>query len=217
MAKPADTTHLSKKKKRGKGAAFLRQAIQTKTDECLVWPYATSRGYGMASVAGKQIKAHVWICLQAHGPKPFPEAHAAHSCGNSLCVNPQHVRWASVQENIDDKKLHGRQTRGTAVNTAVLTEEQVLKIVNDPRPYYIVAAEYGCGTSTIASIHRGKSWRHVTGINPKSAPHRCPRWPFTETQIAEIKSDPRSCHAMARVIGCSADTINKIRRGLRAA
>lgn len=212
-------TPITEKKRRvmGKGHAFLLKALAHESDDCLLWPYGKIKGYGAAGVCGSNVKTHVWVCEQYRGPKPFPEAHAAHRCGNTACVNKHHIRWATPLENIRDKALHGRQTRGEAINTAVLTEEQVKKIAHDGRPFPEIAREYGCTRSTVRSIQAGESWRAVTGIDPAKHKPRQKRWNFSREQVEEIKSDPRSCKQMARAIGCSSTTINEIRRGLRAA
>jgi len=209
---------ITEKKQRdeGLGIAFLRQALQHESTDCLEWPFAKANGYGQCRINGKNVKAHVWICLQAHGAKPFANAHAAHRCGNSACINKHHIRWATPRENIHDKALHGRQTKGEDINTAVLTREQVLRIANDNRPFTEIARAYGCGRSTVRSIHRGESWKDVTGIKPETAQVRQRRHHFSPEQVAVICRDPRSCSKMAKVYGCSASTINEIRRGIRA-
>ena len=204
-----------KVRKSGKGALFLRHAITVETDSCIEWPHGKANGYGLSRVNGRNWPAHAWICTEAHGPKPFDGAHAAHSCGNRCCVNKRHVRWATARENIHDKALHGRQTKGEGINTAVLTREQVLEIAADSRSFVAIAEAYGCARSTVRAIHAGESWTHVTGITKATAKVRQPRLTFSPEDIEAIRADSRSCKQMAKVVGCSHSTINEIRRGLR--
>lgn len=83
-------------------------AMQHDSDECLLWPFAqTSDGYG---VLGNSTASRV-VCERAHGP-PFAGADAAHSCDVKLCVNRRHLRWATRQENVDEKRrVYARQGR----------------------------------------------------------------------------------------------------------
>ena len=36
-----------------------------------------------------------------------------HLCHNKLCVNPTHLRWGNVQENLRTSLLHKQERRGT--------------------------------------------------------------------------------------------------------
>lgn len=209
---------LTEKAKRqpGEPSKFAAASLNIETDDCIIWPHGKISGYGAFRSGGLQFRAHAWVCEQTYGPKPFANAHAAHQCGNRSCINKRHIRWATPKENIHDKALHGRQTKGEDINTAVLTREQVLRIANDNRPFTEIARAYGCGRSTVRSIHRGESWKDVTGIKPETAQVRQRRHHFSPEQVAVICRDPRSCSKVAKVYGCSASTINEIRRGIRA-
>lgn len=210
-------TPVAEKKSRvlGKCRVFLTAALLIETDDCILWPYGMAHGYGLARVQGRNWRAHVWVCTEAHGPKPFPKAHAAHSCGSRACVNKRHLRWATAQENIHDKALHGRQTKGESINTARLRQGQVLAIANDNRSFPDIAADYGCSKNTVRAIHTGESWSWLTGITIANAKSRQPRHDFSGEIIAMICADSASCSKAALKYGCSADTINQIRRGLR--
>lgn len=204
-----------KPRKKGVGLLFVEAALATATDDCIVWPYSTSDGYGALSAQGRKCGAHLWVCEQAHGPKPFSSAHAAHRCGNRTCVNKRHIRWASPLENILDKEIHGRQTKGEGVNTAVLRADQVIAIASDSRPFVTIAQEYGCAPSTVRSVQAGETWADVTGIRRTAAKARLPRLNFTRETVSEIRAHVSSCSEAAKRFGCSRTTINEIRRGLR--
>ena len=46
------------------------------------------------------------VCEEEHGPPPTPKHHAAHAtprgCIGRLCVNGDHLRWATPKENSQD-------------------------------------------------------------------------------------------------------------------
>ena len=75
------------------------------------------------------------------------------------------LEWATRSEN----QLHSiatrlRTTRGSKNSQAKLTSDQVIKILNDKRPYKEIIKDYNVSISTISDIKRGYSWTHVTGL-----------------------------------------------------
>jgi hypothetical protein len=109
-------------------ARWIAEHVGHQGDECLPWPYSRNgNGRGGACIDGVQMSAPRAMCIAAHGPPPTPEHETAHSCGRSHegCMNPQHLRWATSEENKADMLEHGTLRRGTQINTAKLTEEDV--------------------------------------------------------------------------------------------
>lgn len=83
-----------------------------KTDECWLWHGCIEvNGYGVASVSGKTLKAHVIAYEALIGPKP-EGMELDHLCRIRHCVNPAHLEPVTHQENT----LRG--TGPTAVNAA---------------------------------------------------------------------------------------------------
>ena len=92
--------------RRGEAQATLLRLLLTHSDTCILWPHTVnSRGYGQIGVDGKSTSVHVIACEHHHGPRPDGK-QVAHSCANRLCVNRDHVRWATQAENEADKALH---------------------------------------------------------------------------------------------------------------
>lgn len=147
---------------RGIGRRLALEALCSDTDECIPWPLAKNhKGYGSIVVDGKKFVAHRWIAIQVHGPAPTDKPEAAHSCGNSWCTNPRHIRWASAKENSADRKMHGTQCRGSHVYGARLTEKAVRAIRADLRagkPQPEIASHYGVSRATVSSIATRRSW-----------------------------------------------------------
>ena len=83
------------------------------TDDCIVFAGKQQpNGYGRVSVGGRYQRAHRLACRMAHGEPPRRSLDAAHSCGERMCINPRHLRWATRAENEHDKIAHGRSNRG---------------------------------------------------------------------------------------------------------
>ena len=130
-------------------------------DECLPYPFSVgSHGYGQFSDGSRKFLAHRYICTKFHGPSRG--RHAAHSCGDKLCVNPRHIRWASRSENEKDKRLHGRDNGGTRHGLAKLTENEVAAIRSASGLHKDIAAVYGIARQTVGDIKGRRRWAHLS-------------------------------------------------------
>jgi hypothetical protein len=158
---------MARKAKRGERVQWVKDtAASSATDDCIDWPFKSlCHGYGAVTwTDGRQRKASFFICELAYGPKPH-KMEAAHWCGNRLCCNPRHIRWATRRENAADAVRHGTTPRGSRNGFASLTEEQVTAIRATHRPhrrtYKQLAEEYGVHHITIAKIVRRQIWTHI--------------------------------------------------------
>jgi hypothetical protein len=131
--------------------------------ECWEWPWSrNNQGYGRCYYERRQRYAHnVALILDGHPQPPAPRDRAMHSCDNPPCVNPAHLRWATQNENVQDKVAKQRQSRGEGHPRTNLTAEQIRAIRSDTRYHRVIAADYGVTESCIAKIQQGKRWRHV--------------------------------------------------------
>lgn len=148
---------------RGKGAAiaFLRAHIGHEGDDCVPWPlYRKRDGYGVFGHCGEVFRAHRWMCEAAYGAPPSQAHEAAHSCGNSGCVNPRHLSWKTSAQNHQDKILHGT-TRTGRRPLRKLTVEQVQEILSSKgqRSEADLAKAFNVSERHIRTIRQGVSWR----------------------------------------------------------
>lgn len=91
---------------------------------------------------------------------------ACHRCDNPSCVNPEHLFIGSHLENKMDAVRKGRAARGEYVGTSVLTEAQVIAIARAYGTNFEIADAHKVHRNTVALIRCGKSWSHLTGIQP---------------------------------------------------
>lgn len=145
-------------------SAYYRDVVLNyDADECLVWPFGKTSGYGVLRVNGKNEVVSRLTCEAVKGPPPTDRHEAAHLCGNGAagCVNPRHLTWKTPSENTADKLIHGTHNRGERYGLSKLTENDVRKIrtmieqqMNDQG----IAAKFGVSRWTIRAIRSGRTW-----------------------------------------------------------
>ena len=79
------------------------------------------------------------VCEEVHGPPPTPKHQAAHNtpngCIGSLCVNGEHLRWATAHENHMDVPAEERsdRVRRGAVNIPIEVKRERSRRANAAR------------------------------------------------------------------------------------
>lgn len=131
--------------------------------ECIFWPYAKAgAGYGTLSISGKMVYAHRLVCEMVHGIPPTNRHEVAHSCGNGhlSCINPNHLRWATREDNLKDKIIHGTTNRGEQSPRAKLTKHDVLQIrsLAGVISQQKIAFKYGISQRTVWQIINRERW-----------------------------------------------------------
>lgn len=153
-----------KNKSRAKNGAplkFLTEACSYEGDDCLLWPFAERTGYGLLGIGGKMVTAHREVCRRVHGEPPTETSEAAHNCGNSLCVNPTHIRWAEPKDNQADRKRHGTSNEGDRNGNSKLTPNQVRYVRRTQRSARELAELLGVNRATIEGIRSGRYWQNL--------------------------------------------------------
>jgi len=151
-------------------------------DECWMWTGASSSGpkswnwqYGMMSVHGQAMGAHRVSYALFIGD--IPEGTLViHSCNQTKCVNPMHLRLGTAKENMQQCVQEGRF--GARDNHRKLLAEEVAEIRatlrknNSYGTQARLAREYAVRSSTISLIAQGKIWK---GVGEGYGPPRRPR------------------------------------------
>jgi hypothetical protein len=99
------------------------------------------------------------------GPRPlgFDGCHNNDDASNNSLSN---LRWATRQDNINDRARNGRTARGEGAGLAKLTEYQVLAIremASQGIAIREIAKKFPVGEANIGEITSGRTWKHVGG------------------------------------------------------
>ena len=153
---------------------FWSKVRKAGPNDCWEWQAnKNNKGYGLFRPGGSRPKelAHRLSYAASFGPIPA-NGLVLHSCDNSSCVNPTHLRVGSHKENVSD--MDERQRRkpphlvGETNPTSKLTDAQVIEI----RRAYIagdhrdaIAERYGLSPLSIPDLVSGKSWKHLFDVS----------------------------------------------------
>lgn len=143
---------------------FISQiAVVFEGDGCLAWPYScNSNGYGRFWEDGKEVPAARYVCEVVNGPPPSPEHETAHSCGKGHegCVNPNHLRWATHQENMQDAIVHGTARRGGRAKNSKFSPADIerIRLLSKSVSQREIARRYDVAHRTIQRIVKGEQW-----------------------------------------------------------
>ncbi len=142
-------------------------AIKFRGAHCLIWPFENYGSYAVLMYSGGRRNnakeyAHRYVCQRTRGPAPARH-EVAHSCGNSACLNPRHLRWDTRVGNEVDKKLHGTANRGSRHGQSKLTEQDVIYIraLKGDVSQKELARYFNVKQPMISRIQASKSWSHV--------------------------------------------------------
>jgi hypothetical protein len=90
--------------------------------------------------------------------KPRPAGMGAlHSCDNSRCCNPAHLRWGTQAENIADKVERDRCAKAFGK----LSPADVAEILASGATHADLAREFGVSHGSIVHIRKRAAVRHV--------------------------------------------------------
>ena len=82
---------------------------------CEEWQGARDKdGYGRLKSGDKVFQAHRLIYMQNHG---HTDLLILHDCDNPSCINMDHLRAGTYQDNVNDKMQRGRHNNGQAART----------------------------------------------------------------------------------------------------
>lgn len=118
-------------------------------------------GYFRLNISGKIVSLHRAAYI-AYVSDPG-DLHVLHSCDNPGCCNPSHLFLGTHTDNMRDliKKGYRKTAVGEACGRSKLTTADVIAIKSMEGTHTHIAKLYGVYPSTIWSILRGKTWKHI--------------------------------------------------------
>lgn len=162
LLKHGDPTKLAKIPNGETLRYFTEVVIPYSGDECLIWPYSRTKGYGTMTTNGRRSYVHREICTKVHGPPPTKAHQAAHSCGNGHlgCCNQNHIHWSTNAENQQDRVMHGTYQFGELNPAAKLTKDDVadIRAMKGKLLQREIAEMFGISRENVSAIQRNKSW-----------------------------------------------------------
>lgn len=149
----------------GEPETYFWAHVDDVTDDCILWPYAASGGYGHFFSGGRNQPVHILACERHRGPRPIGmwALHTPVICHQKLCFNWRHLSWGTVQRNHDDMILDGTDPLGERNSRAKLTWDLIAEI----RTSYAAGGvtmrtlglTYGVTEGNIWHIIKLRTWR----------------------------------------------------------
>jgi predicted XRE-type DNA-binding protein len=143
--------------------------------ECWNWTGALqSCGATPAMNYKRKVGAVRRFILLERGPAPAGRPIATYTCGNPLCVHPEHTDWSkrkAVQQRTTQEQGHqnvavrNKKIADKARQRAKLTLELAQQVREAEGFQHEIAARFGISQATVSSIKLGKTWRSYTN-NP---------------------------------------------------
>ena len=136
-----------------------------KTDDCWEWTaYKNVGGYGVIKIDKKLVLAHR-AALILEGVDIPSGMCVCHTCDNRACVNPDHLWIGTQKDNMRDAASKGRLSSPPFVGSdhpnAKLSEDDIISIRSDERPYGEIIKDYPVSKQTIGKIKNNLKWKHV--------------------------------------------------------
>ena len=135
----------------------------TKTDACWLWTAATTRGYGVITIARRLYYAHRLGWELANGPIPRGK-HVLHRCDNPPCVRPDHLFLGTQADNVRDAARKHRMSSGERRPNHKATAADVVRMRELHRQGLNarqMADQFPIGERTIRKILAGRNWKDV--------------------------------------------------------
>lgn len=139
---------------------YLERAVEE--DGCLVIPWVSlSMGYPHVNHDGRRQRVGRLVLEVHEGPPAGREM--LHSCHNRLCIKPEHLRWGTRRENVQDMKRAGRARwqqrmplkRGRLIPAEVLW---IRTLVRNGLKRVDVARLYGITDRQVGAIVNRECW-----------------------------------------------------------
>lgn len=145
--------------------------------DCWVWGGYVQNGAPYICQSGKLTAVRQITMTLSERPIRIGAKYFATTCGDPLCVNPEHIvcrtpkehmtRMASQVQHRAVSRVVKLQTAARARAICKLTEASANSILLDARSHRAIAIAHGISKSLVSNIKRGVCWRPVSAqANP---------------------------------------------------
>lgn len=141
-------------------AQFWRKAAVTQDEmKCWEWLGCThpANGYGVFRCKG-MMYAHRVAFYMHHGRKP--SMYVLHSCDNTKCVNPNHLREGTPQENVIDRDTRHRNAKDTGRSGKRLSQtevDEIRSLLAKGMVQHRIATLFDVNVATVNAINTGRT------------------------------------------------------------
>lgn len=125
--------------------------------KCVIWTGANSRGYGVVTRKGKNVRVTRIIAAGLLGRPLRAAEKVLHSCDDPRCINPNHLFVGTQLDNIMDMMHKGR-------HAATLSPADVRYIRATPRYPGVLTdlgIRYGLSPKTINGVRSRSTYKWV--------------------------------------------------------
>jgi hypothetical protein len=153
--------------------------------ECI--SHAKSRGYCSVKLKGKVYRLHRLIASKYYKVPYDSDLVVRHLCHNKSCINPDHLKFGTQRENIDDNIRDDRHLYGENNGASRLTNKDVYEIKHlisfTNIPLREIGKWYDATDCMMWSINTETDWKHIK-INNFKKRVKCRK--LTDEEIKEI-------------------------------
>lgn len=184
---------------------------------CWNWLGSGTDNYGVIRFDSKTQFVHRLMFELANKTKVPPGLQVLHSCDNSWCCNPKHLRSGTAQENALDRTM---KKRGHFSKIDYADAKQIRIRYAKGESCYLLAEEFGISSANVNHIAKGRSWRQLNDdpdVLAVVAKTRHERWSsLSEDDVREIKRrlvDGERQSKLAKDFRVDQTTISNIKTG----
>ena len=161
--KQENAVYYPRKKVNLKGRITKMVKINDAT-QCWEWTGRVDNyGYGILNMPkGMSDLAHR-TSFFAYNGSIDTELLVLHSCDNTGCVNPEHLRQGTHKDNTADMYERGREYAkpGDGNKFSKLKEHEVIEILKSTLTVKELSEKFNVSTSNIQHIQKRETWKHL--------------------------------------------------------